>query len=62
MYSCYNFVSCVSAALSTATNIIDEINEKRQIKLPIKNENPKLNYLAVKGTKYPLKKAKNIAI
>jgi hypothetical protein len=52
----------VSAALSTATNMIEEINEKRQTKLPIKNENPKLSYLAVKGTKYPLKKAKNIAI
>lgn len=42
--------------------MIEETNENRQTKLPIRNENPKLYYLAVKGTKYPLRKAKNIAI
>ena len=62
LYSFYNFLSCSSAALSTITNIRDEIKENKQTNAPIRKENPKLNYLAVKGTKYPLKNAKNIAI
>ena len=62
LYSIYNFLSCSSAALSTTTNIRDEINENKQTNAPIRKENPKLNYLAVNGTKYPLRNAKNMAI